>query len=61
MEFGIIVLYKKKKTTKFRKDTVGGGKDCNRCKLVSFQALYNETGWETLEVCRKKQKLTLFL
>ena len=29
-------------------------------KLVSFQALYNETGWETLEVRRKKQKLTLF-
>ena len=25
-------------------------------KLVSFQALYNETGWETLEIRRKKQK-----
>ena len=29
-------------------------------KLVSFQVLYNETGWETLEVHRKKQKLTFF-
>ena len=29
-------------------------------KLVSFQSLYDETGWETFEVRRKKQKLTLF-
>ena len=28
-------------------------------KLVSFQALYNETGWETLKIRSKKQKLTL--
>ena len=29
-------------------------------KLLSFQALYDETGKETLEVRRKKQKIILF-
>ena len=29
-------------------------------KLVSFQKLYEEIGWETLEARRKKHKLVLF-
>ena len=29
-------------------------------KLVSLQELYNETGWESLEVRRKKHKLILY-
>ena len=29
-------------------------------KLVSLEILYSEIGWETLDIGRKKQKLTLF-
>ena len=30
-------------------------------KLVSLENLYSEIGWETLDIRRKNQKLTLFL
>ena len=30
-------------------------------KLVSFNSLYDETGWQTLETRRKNHKLTLYL
>ena len=57
VEFGIIVIYKQNlENIQLEAARIVTGST----KIVSFQALYNETGWGTLEVRRKKQKLTLF-
>ena len=59
MELGIIVLLQEKQNLEkiqIEEARIVAG----ATKLVSFQALFNETGWETLEALRKKQTLTFF-